>query len=73
MRRHLGSPAVRVVMVTRDADALKARLVAGEPSPISYNAPKAKELLDEDKAIERYPIPLGADDVTVVPVDRVFQ
>ncbi len=73
IRRHFGAPAVRVVMVTKDGEALRDRLVAGEPSPITYNAQKAKELLDEDKIIERYPIPVKAADVTVVPVDRVFQ
>jgi zinc protease len=73
IRRHLASPAVRVVMVTKDAAALGDALASGAPSPIAYNSPKPQALLDEDKLIERYPIPLAAGDITVVPVDRVFQ
>jgi zinc protease len=73
IRRHLGSPSMRVVMVTKDGDALRARLLSGEPSPIAYNSPKPKELVDEDKAIERYPIPLAPDDVAVMPADAAFQ
>jgi zinc protease len=73
IRRHLGSDRMQIVMVTKDGEALKAQLVGGAVSPIAYNSPKPKELLEEDKVIERYPIPLDAGDVTVVPVDRVFE
>jgi zinc protease len=73
IRRHLGSSAVRVVMVTKDGEDLRSRLVSGDPSPIVYNSPKPKEVLEEDKTIERYPLPLKPEDVTIVPADRVFE
>jgi zinc protease len=73
IRRHLGSDRMQIVMVTKDGEALKAQLVGGAVSPISYNSPKPKELLEEDKVIERYPIQLAPGDVTIVPVDRVFE
>ena len=73
IRRHLGSDRMHVVMVTKDGEALRAQLVGGAAAPVAYNSPKPKELLDEDKIIERYPIALEAADVTIVPVDRVFE
>jgi zinc protease len=73
IRRHFGSDRMHIVMVTKDGEGLKSRLVAGEPSPIQYNSPKSKELLDEDKIIERYPVAVRPEDVTVVPVERVFE
>ena len=64
---------MHVVMVTKDGQALKDALVAGRPSPITYNSPKPKEITDEDKVIETYRVPVTAADVTVVPVETVFQ
>ena len=40
-----------VVIVTKDADGLKEKLVADEFSPITYDGEKPKALLDEDKVI----------------------
>lgn len=73
IRKYLGSPDMRIVMVTKDGEALRKKLLAGEPSPIEYNSPKSKEILDEDKVIEKYPIPLEPGDVTVVSAEQVFQ
>jgi zinc protease len=73
IRAHLSSGAMRVVIVTRDAEALRDAIVANKPSPITYNSPKPAELLAEDKVIESYPIPVEASRVRVVPVGRVFE
>ena len=43
------------------------------PSPIVYNSPKPKEIMDEDAIIEAYRITVKPQDVAVVPVERVFQ
>jgi len=43
------------------------------PSPITYNSPKPKEIVDEDTVIQHYRIKVKPQDVTVVPVERVFE
>jgi zinc protease len=58
---------LRVVIVTKNAEALREAIVNNKPSPISYNAPKPKEILDEDKLIEKYRIAVKPDAVTTCP------
>jgi len=38
-----------------------------------YNSPKGKEIMDEDALIQRYRINVKPAEVTVVPVERVFE
>lgn len=73
IKRHLKSDSMRLVMVTRDAEKLKEDILAGKPSPITYNSPKPDELLEEDKIIQAYPIPTKPEWVTITPVSKVFQ
>ena len=73
IRQHLKTDRLRVVLVTKDAAALRDALVGNRPSPMSYPSPKPKEILEEDKVIAAYPINLKAEAVTVVPVERVFE
>lgn len=73
MRRHLKSDHMRVVMVTKDAQALRESLLQNQPSPITYNSPKPQDILDEDKVIERYPLRLDPGAVTIRPVSQVFE
>ncbi|HEX8492260.1 MAG TPA: pitrilysin family protein [Pyrinomonadaceae bacterium] len=73
IRRHLKSDRMRIVMVTKDAEGLRDAIVANRPSPITYNSPKPKEITDEDKIIEAYKINVRAEDIEVIPVERVFE
>jgi zinc protease len=73
IRQYLKTDAMRIAIVTKDANALRDAIVNNKPSPITYNAPKPKEITDEDKVIEAYKINVKPDDVTIVPVDKVFQ
>ena len=73
IREHLKSDRMRIVMITKDAPSLRNALLANEPSPITYNSPKPKEITDEDKVIQSYKIDLKPEAVTVVPVERIFQ
>jgi zinc protease len=73
IRKHLKSNSLRVAIVTKDAAALKERILSGKPSPITYNSPKPAETLEEDKLIEKQEIPVKPDAVTVIPVDELFQ
>ena len=71
--RHLKSDSLRIVIVTKNAEALREAIVNNKPSPITYNSAKPKEILDEDKLIENYRIEVKPDAVEIVPIERVFQ
>jgi zinc protease len=71
--KYLKSDAMRIIIVTKDAEALREAILSNKPSPITYNSPKPKEITDEDKVIERYKITVKPEDVVIVPVERVFQ
>ncbi len=73
IKTYLASNKMRVVMVTKDAEGLRNQIVNNTPATISYASPKPKEITDEDKIIETYPIPVKAADVTITPVGEVFQ
>lgn len=73
LRRYLKSDRMRIVMVTRDAEGLRNAIVNNTPSPIKYNAPKPKEITDEDEVIQSYRINVKPEDVVIIPVERVFQ
>ena len=54
--------------------SLAIGLTSGAPSPIDYgDVPKPEALLAEDKEIERYPLAIPAENVTIVPVTQVFE
>jgi zinc protease len=73
IRKYLKSDAMRIVMITKDAAALRDAIVTNKPSPITYNSPKPKEITDEDKVIEGYKINVKPEDVVIVPVGKVFE
>jgi len=73
IKAYLKSDAMRIAIVTKDASALRDAIVNNKLSPITYNAPKLKEITDEDKIIESYKINVKPADVTIVPADKVFQ
>ena len=73
LRQHLRTDRMRIVMVTKDAEDLRRRLLEGKPSPVTYTSPKPKEITDEDKIIEAFKIDVRPEHVAVVPVERIFE
>jgi zinc protease len=73
IRKYLKSDAMRAVIITKDAEGLRNAIISNRPSPITYNSPKPKEILDEDKAIENYKIDVKPENVVIVPVEDVFK
>jgi zinc protease len=72
IREHLRTENMRIVMVTKDAEALREAILSEKPSPITYLSPKSKEIMAEDKAIAAYPIKVKPEAVMRVPVEQVF-
>lgn len=73
IRQHLATNRMRIVVVTRDAQPFRDAVARNVPSPIVYNSPKPKPLMDEDTAIQAYRITVKPEDVAVVPVERIFE
>jgi zinc protease len=71
--RNLQSRSMWVVFVTADAEALKAKLLSGEPTFIRYQAEQPPEIVSEDREIASFPIPVTADDITVMDIGQVFE
>jgi len=72
IKRHLSAIDLQVVIITKDAKGLRNALLADTFSPITYDAPKAAELLEEDKAVGALQLGLTPDRVTITPVREVF-
>jgi len=73
IQRHLAPNRMRIVIVTKDPKPFQDAVARNTPSPITYNSPKPKDIMDEDAVIQAYRIDVKPADVTVVPVDKVFQ
>ena len=73
IRKHLHTNRLRIVIVGQDSQSLRNRLINEEPSPLTYNAPKPQDLLDEDKVVASWRIGVKEDQVTIVPVEKVFE
>jgi len=73
IRRHLKSDDLRVVIVAKDAEALRGSIINGAASPITYNSPKDDATLKEDRIIQAYKINVKPADVLVTPVSQLFQ
>jgi zinc protease len=73
LKKYLNYDNLKVVFITNDAEALKEALVSNSPSPITYESEKPEEVLEEDKMIEKYPLSIKPDNVTIVKVDEIFE
>jgi zinc protease len=70
--RHLSADRLSIVIVTKDAAALKQTLVSDAFSPIKYDGEKPAALLDEDKVVGALKLNLTADRIRVTPIAEVF-
>ena len=72
LQKHLSAKDLTIVIVAKDAAALKQTLLADAPSKITYDAEKPKALLDEDLIIGARKLSIKPDHVTITPSDHVF-
>ena len=71
--RHLRAKDLKISIVTGAAESLAKALAEDAPSPISYATAKPRNVLDEDREIERYPLRIDAEDIVVVAVEEAFE
>ncbi|MEM7582362.1 MAG: pitrilysin family protein [Acidobacteriota bacterium] len=72
IKRHLQLDNLKIAIITGEAEALKAAMLADTPSPMTYASEKSAEVLAEDKEIERFPLAIAEGGVTIVPVSEIF-
>ncbi len=72
IRKHLSATNLSVVMITQDASGLKEKLVSDAFSPLTYDAPKPADVVEEDKMIGAMKLNIKAEQVRITPVDEVF-
>lgn len=73
IKKHIQYKNVKIAMVTNNAEQFKNDLVNNTPSPITYRSPKPADVLEADKEITVYPLDIKAENVQIVPVDKMFQ
>lgn len=73
IKKYLATDKMRIVMITKDAEALREAIIKNAPGTIEYAAPKPAEIIAEDKIISTFPINVKAENVTITPVEKVFQ
>ncbi len=72
IRRHLSATDLSVVIIAKDAEALRDALVADAFSPVKYDSDKAADLLAEDKVIGARKLAIKPENVKITPVEGVF-
>ncbi len=72
IKKYLQFKDLKIAIVTNKASDFKKDIVADTPSPMKYANPKPDEVLKEDKLIEKYSLPIKAENVKIVPVDEMF-
>jgi len=74
VKRHLNARNIKVAIVTDGAGEIRAALLSGRPTPITYQTPTTDEdLLKEDKEIESYPLPINKERVRIVQAQDLFE
>jgi zinc protease len=72
IRKHWSAKNLSVVFITKDAAGLKDKLVNDTFSPVTYDATKPQELLDEDKAIGAMKLGICPEAVRITPAVQAF-
>jgi zinc protease len=62
-----------IAVITRGGEEFKKQLLSADASPMKYNSPKPAQIMEEDKLVEKFPLSLKPEDITVRPVAEVFQ
>lgn len=73
IKKHLQSKNLCVVIITQDAEGMKQKLLAGAPTPITYAGQQPKEVIEEDKLIASFPIPVTEQDIKIININQVFE
>lgn len=73
IRKHLRKDRLQIVAITDNAEDLKKQFLSDAPSPMKYNSPKPGDILEEDKIVSTKKLGWKPEQITIVPVESVFQ
>ena len=73
IKKHLQDENLYLVIITKDAAGLKQKLLSAQPTSITYAGDRPAALLEEDKVVAAWPIKVREADITIVPIEKVFQ
>ena len=73
IKKHLQDDNMHLVIITADAAGMKQKILSGGATSISYAGERPAALLAEDKTIASLPIKVKETDITILPIDKVFQ
>ena len=73
VRKHLQYKDLQIVIVTKDAKALREALISDAPSPITYPTPRPAEVLKEDQEIMKFPLHIRPENIRIVPGKTLFE
>jgi zinc protease len=71
--KYLRAQGMWVIVITKDAEGFKKKLLSGQPTAITYPGTQPKEVLEEDKIISGYPVPVQEQNIKVVNINDVFE
>ncbi|MBS2025387.1 MAG: insulinase family protein [Deltaproteobacteria bacterium] len=73
-KKHIDPSKLQIVIVGENMKAVRDQLLSNAPSPITYASPKGKDVTDADADIIKFPYgAASADDVEIVPVEKLFE
>lgn len=73
IRKYMQTKNMWIVVITKDAEGFKRKLLSAAPTGITYAGPQSKEVLEEDKAIAAFPIPVQEQNIQIVHIEDVFE
>ena len=74
IRKWMQADNLQIAIVTEHAADLAQALAADAPSPMDYaGIEKPADVLEADTVIESWPLKVPASNITIVPVDAMFQ
>ena len=73
IKRHLRTDDLTIAIVTGEPDMIRSALTSTSPTSIQYASAKSQAIMTEDVEIGAFRIPVHANRVRVIPVDRMFE
>lgn len=73
IRKHLPMENMKIVVIAENCGKLRDAILSEARSPMKYNSPKPKEILEEDEIVEKLPLHVRKDSVKILPVNTVFE
>ncbi len=73
IQRHLQWRNLKVAVITKDAASFRDALLQNAPSPVKYSAGMPAAILEVDKIIEVYPLPINKERLQIVPASELFE